>query len=293
MAIAVSVGALAWAGPSEATSFTRGGSWAVGIAIVLTALAPFALRVVGLAGGLATSIVAGLGWACVGLATALAVSGLSDRRWLVAVGWGVAVALASGATLLAEMTALQTWPATRSIPVVFGLEMALPAALAPLLAESASPPHRIAFGLALVVACAGAAVLGELAERRQPANGLGDRANVACLQEFEPLVRTIRGRVTLFVAAACRCGLRRCELRSGFAGRAVRHPGRRVVGVRPGDARPAAGDVQAARCAARPLHASLERDRRAAADQSGLAARSAPTTGVVRTGFCAAFAATV
>jgi hypothetical protein len=160
VAIAVAVGALAWAGPSEATSFTRGGSWAVGIAIVLTALAPFALRVVGLAGGLATSIVAGLGWACVGLATALAVSGLSDRRWLVAIGWGAGVALASGATLLAEMTALQTWPATRSIPVVFGLEMALPAALAPLLAEGASPPHPIVFGLALAVACAGAAVLG-------------------------------------------------------------------------------------------------------------------------------------
>lgn len=160
VAIAVAVGALAWAGPAEATSFTRGGSWAVGIAIVLTALAPFALRVVGLAGGLETSIVAGLGWACVGLATALAVSGLADRRWLVAIGWGAGVLLASGATLLAEMTALQTWPATRSIPVVFGLEMALPAALAPLLAESASPPHPIVFGLALALACAGAAVLG-------------------------------------------------------------------------------------------------------------------------------------
>ena len=42
----------------------------------------------------------------------------------------------------------------------------------------------------------------------------------------------------------------------------------------PGDARPAAGDVQAARCAARPLHAPLERDRPAAAEERDLAARS-------------------
>jgi len=160
VAIAAAVAALAWAGPSEATSFTRAGSWAVGIAIVLTALAPFGLRLAGLAGGLATSIVSGVGWACVGLGTALAVSGLSDRRWLVAIGWGLGVALASGSTLLAEMTALQSWPATRSIPVVFGLEMALPAAVAPLLSTGASPPHPVAFGLALIVACAGAALLG-------------------------------------------------------------------------------------------------------------------------------------
>jgi drug/metabolite transporter (DMT)-like permease len=160
IAIAASVAALAWAGPAEATSFTRSGSWAIGIAIVLTALAPYALRLIGRAGGLATSIVSGLGWACVGLATALLVSALSDRRWLVVLAWGAGVGLASGATLLAEMTALQAWPATRSIPVVFGLEMALPAALAPVLAADASPPHPVVFVLALVAACAGAAVLG-------------------------------------------------------------------------------------------------------------------------------------
>ncbi len=159
-AIAIAIAALAWAGPTEATSFTVWGSWAVGIAIVLTALAPYALRLVGLAGGLETSIVSGLGWAWVGLATALVVSALSGHRWLVAIAWGLGVGVASGATLLAEMTALQAWPATRSIPVVFGIEMALPAALAPLLAEGGSPPHPVVFGLGLVVACAGAAVLG-------------------------------------------------------------------------------------------------------------------------------------
>jgi drug/metabolite transporter (DMT)-like permease len=160
VAITAAVVALAWAGPAEATSFTTRGSWAIGIAVVLTALAPIALRLIGHAGGLATSIVSGLGWACVGLATALVVAALSDHRWLVMLAWGAGVGLASGATLLAEMTALQAWPATRSIPVVFGIEMVLPAALAPALAVGASPPHPVVFGFALVVACAGAAVLG-------------------------------------------------------------------------------------------------------------------------------------
>jgi drug/metabolite transporter (DMT)-like permease len=160
VAIATSVAVLAWAGPAEATTFTTGGSWAVAIAIVLTAAAPFALRVAGHAGGLPTSIVAGLGWACVGLATALGVSALSDRRWLLMLAWGAGVLVASGATLLSEMTALQSWPATRSIPVVFGLEMALPAALTPVLSSGASPPHPLVFALALAGACAGAVVLG-------------------------------------------------------------------------------------------------------------------------------------
>jgi hypothetical protein len=57
------------------------------------------------------------------------------------------------------MTALQTWPATRSIPVVFGLEMALPAALAPIL-SFVRPSHLVTFGLALAVAVGGAALLG-------------------------------------------------------------------------------------------------------------------------------------
>ena len=47
-----------------------------------------------------------------------------------------------------------------------------------------------------------------------------------------------------------------------------------MAGVRPGDPQPAAGDVQAARRADRPLHAALERDRPATAEASDLAARS-------------------
>lgn len=160
IAIVVAIGALAWAGPTESTSFTKAGTWTIGIGLLLIAAAPFALRAAGRAAGLPTSIAAGLGWACVGLATALVVDALSERRWLACIAWAIGVGLASWTTLISEMTALQFWPATRSVPVVFSLEMAVPAALTPLLAASSSPPHPVVFGLALAVACAGAVVVG-------------------------------------------------------------------------------------------------------------------------------------
>ena len=87
-------------------------------------------------------------------------------------------------------------------------------------------------------------------------------------------MRTTAGRTDAVRAARRARRLRRRELRSGFDGRPLRDPGRRVAGVRPGDPQPAAGDVQAARCADRPLHAALERDRPATAEESDLAARS-------------------
>ena len=158
-AIAAAIGVLAWSAPSGSTRFTTAGSWAVGVALVLTAAAPVVLRAAGRSGGLATSLAAGLGWACVGLATALLVDAAREHRWLVFVLWALAVVVASVSTLLAEMTALQFWPATRAVPLVFSLEMGVPAAVAPLVAH-ASPVHPVVFGVALVAACAGAVAVG-------------------------------------------------------------------------------------------------------------------------------------
>jgi len=160
VAIVVAVAALAWAGPTGSTSFTTGGTWAIAIGLVLIVGAPFALRAVGRAGGLATSVAGGLGWAAVGLATALVVDALDQHRWLVCIAWAIGVGLASWSTLISEMSALQFWPATRSIPIVFSLEMAVPAALTPLLASDSAPPHPVVFSFALVIACAGAVLVG-------------------------------------------------------------------------------------------------------------------------------------
>jgi drug/metabolite transporter (DMT)-like permease len=157
--IAGGIAVIGWAAPAHTPAFSRGGQIVVVALLAVAAAAPSVLRALGRAGGLATSISAGFGWAAVGLATALIDEAIAHRHWLVAGAWGIGVAAASWSSLLAEMTALQTWPATRSIPVVFGIEMVLPAALVPVLTGT-RPGHLLSFGAALAVACVGAAVLG-------------------------------------------------------------------------------------------------------------------------------------
>lgn len=159
LAIATGVAVLSWAGPSQTGSFTTAGTWATAVALAIVAPAPYVLRRLGHAGGLPTSIAAGLGWACLGLGTALLDVAIADRHVLVALAWAAGCAAAAWGALLAEMTSLQMWAATRAIPVAFGLEMAVPAALAPFLTQR-EPPHAVAFGLGLVLALAGAITLG-------------------------------------------------------------------------------------------------------------------------------------
>jgi drug/metabolite transporter (DMT)-like permease len=159
LAITAAIAALGWAAPAHTGSFTRAGTWAVALALGLAAVGPYVLRSVGHAGGLPTSIAAGFAWAALGLATALIDDAIADRRFLAALLWGAGAGLAGWSGLLAEMSALQTWAATRAIPVVFALEMALPAAAVPLLTRT-QPSHVASFLLALAVACGGAVLLG-------------------------------------------------------------------------------------------------------------------------------------
>src|SRR5262249_11464817 len=158
-AIVGAVAILGFAAPPETGDFTTTGTWIVALSVFVIAPAPYFLRMAGRAGGLPTSVAAGLGWAWVGLGTSLLDLSVADRNWLAFVAWGAAVAAASWGALLDEMTSLQTWTATRAIPVAFGIEMVLPAAVAPFL-TNASPRHAVAFAAALVLAVAGAVVLG-------------------------------------------------------------------------------------------------------------------------------------
>jgi drug/metabolite transporter (DMT)-like permease len=159
LAIAAAVTALGWAAPHATGRYTAAGAWVAGIGTVAFAAAPELLRRTGLASGLPTSVAAGLGWAWLGLATSFFDLSLADRHWVDAVSWGLGVVATSWGALLAEMTSLQTWPATRAVPIAFGLEMIVPAVLDPVLAQAA-PPHPFAFGVALAVAGAGAFSLG-------------------------------------------------------------------------------------------------------------------------------------
>jgi hypothetical protein len=158
-AIAVAVGALGWAAPAQTGAFTRTGTWVVGAGALMLAPMPLVLRRSGGVGGLATSLGAGCAWTWVALATALLDGSFADRKLVWAAVWAAAAAAAGWGGLLAEMTSLQTWPATRAIPLAFGLEMLLPAVLQPLLTHG-SVPHPGAFAVALGLACAGAVLLG-------------------------------------------------------------------------------------------------------------------------------------
>lgn len=158
-AIASAVAVLGWAAPTATGSFDTASTWAIGALAPVVGALPTMLRALRLAGGLATSIAAGIGWSWVGLATSLLDASLAARHWLSIAGWAVAVLAVSFGALTAEMTALQTWPATRAVPIAFGLEMVLPAALAPFLTR-AEPPHLLAFGVGLTLASVGAVVLG-------------------------------------------------------------------------------------------------------------------------------------
>jgi hypothetical protein len=159
LAIAGAVAVLGWAAPAETGAYARAGTWIVGAGIVALAPLPVLLRLLGRADGLATSVAAGVGWAWVALATSLVDESVADRHWGWAVVWALGVGALSFGAVISEMTSLQAWPATRAIPVAFGLEMLLPASLAPGLTRT-SPPHPYAFGGALAVALAGAVLLG-------------------------------------------------------------------------------------------------------------------------------------
>jgi drug/metabolite transporter (DMT)-like permease len=159
LAIVGAVAILGFSAPSETGSFTTAGTWIIALSLFVIAPAPYLLRGVNRAGGLPTSIAAGLGWAWVGFGTSLLDLALAHRNWWVLLAWGAAVAAASWGALLVEMTSLQAWKATRAIPVTFGIEMILPAAVAPFFTH-ASPPHPWAFIGALVLAVGGVVVLG-------------------------------------------------------------------------------------------------------------------------------------
>jgi hypothetical protein len=161
VAVAVAVGTLGWAAPPSTGAFTHLGVVVVAAWVALAALGPQLLRALNHRGGLATSIGAGVAWSAVGLATAAFDQALAGRHWLVTLGWGIGVGAASWGGLISEMTSLQCWPATRAVPIAFSLEMVAPAAVAPAITHhGAGPAGGVPFALALVVACAGAALLG-------------------------------------------------------------------------------------------------------------------------------------
>lgn len=133
----------------------------LGGAFALVALMLVAMRVLGRSGGLITSLAAGLAYAWVSFSGALVGQSFRSGSWSLLVVWAIATVVAAIVALTAEMTALQSWPITRSKPIVFVLQTLLPALAAPFFAAAGFGPfHGIPFAISLLVVSAGAVTVG-------------------------------------------------------------------------------------------------------------------------------------
>ncbi len=132
-AIVVGVLGIAIAGPSAPNHVPSHVLLAGGLGVVgLAALTPYLLGRRGKISNLA-AFGAGAGYAWSGVSTDLVARAFHHQHWLPCLGWAIATGAASGLALLSEMTALQTRPPTRVVPVVFSVQVIVPVALAPLL----------------------------------------------------------------------------------------------------------------------------------------------------------------
>lgn len=131
---------------------------AVALAVVVGLLA--AMRVLDRSGGLLASLAAGLSYAWLAFSGALLGEAFAHHDWPLAALWAVATAVAAVLAIVAEMTALQSWPVSTSKPVVFVLQTLIPAFAAPFFsAHGFGPFHGIPFAASLLVVSAGAAVV--------------------------------------------------------------------------------------------------------------------------------------
>lgn len=139
---------------TSASMATLGATLAVIVGVLV------AMRVLDRSGGLAASLAAGLGYAWLSFSGTLLGEAFTRRSWGLAALWAVTTVVAAVLAVTAEMTALQTWPVSRSKPVVFVLQTLIPAFAAPFFsAQGFGTFHGVPFAVSLVVVAAGAAVV--------------------------------------------------------------------------------------------------------------------------------------
>ncbi len=136
LAVSVGLAGLGWAAPSHSPHHTGGTTFAV-ILAVLTAIvvAPYVVGLRRHAPVLLVAASAGVAYAFAGLATKFATDEMHRSALLAALAWLVTLTAVSVVGQLNEMSALQQRPVTHVAPVVFGLNVLVPVALAPVLAH--------------------------------------------------------------------------------------------------------------------------------------------------------------
>ena len=132
--IILGVSGIAWAAPPRSDS--HAGPLELGLALAglgAFVAAPYVAAAVGRAlAALWLVIAAGAGDAWASFGAKLITDELSKGTWLAAVGFAVGSAVALGAGLLSETSALQHSPASRVGPAVMAMQVAIPVGLAPI-----------------------------------------------------------------------------------------------------------------------------------------------------------------
>jgi drug/metabolite transporter (DMT)-like permease len=133
--IVLGVAGIAWAAPERSSSHAGPAALALALGVLGAFVAwPYVLPVLGRRSikPLWLVIAAGAGDAWAAFGAKLLVDELSGEAWFAALGFAVGSAVALGAGLLSETSALQRFPAARVGPAVMAMQVAIPVLLAPL-----------------------------------------------------------------------------------------------------------------------------------------------------------------
>ncbi len=133
IAITVGIGLLAWGAPDH-TEQHRSALDVTAVMAVLLVLTfvPYVARGRLREAAMPIILSSGLGFAAGNIASKLLSDNVNDRHWLAAALWLALIALTGVFAILGEMTSLQRAPATRAVPVSFGVQTFLPILLEPL-----------------------------------------------------------------------------------------------------------------------------------------------------------------
>ncbi len=136
LAISLGVAGLGWAAPSHSPHHAGGATFAVILAIlVAVTIAPYVIGLRRHAPVLLVAASAGVAYAFAGLGTKFATDEMHRSAWLGVFIWLGVLTAVSVVGQLNEMSALQQRPVTQVTPIVFGLNVLVPVALAPVLAH--------------------------------------------------------------------------------------------------------------------------------------------------------------
>ncbi len=164
LAIILGVTGMAWAAPEHTTHHAGAASLAPALGgLGLLAVAPYLARREAAAASVLLPLSAGCAYAWTGISSKLIADYLSVSAWTPVLVWAAATAGMAFFGLLSEMSALQRRPATRVVPVVFVVQIAVPVLLAPVISGeswASTPLGGLALLGFLAMVASGAAALG-------------------------------------------------------------------------------------------------------------------------------------